>query len=211
MENHRNFTYGTVGYNGAFPNVLIGIARRDYVRLIKKEVIGILDLSLPISEHFFTRHVLRKGFQLDLYKHKNYKIPFMFATSSISRRDFTKHFTDVTAEFTINPGIYHEKYTVAFDLKYELIAFRYSKFAPNYVNNDGTKPKNKFSHPPYDAFKIGMIGGYNYNNMTFYLKTGYERNPFRLKNYLPGYILFGFGYKFGVKPFKHLKVEDTKN
>ncbi len=211
MGNHRNFTFGTVGYNGAFPNVLIGIARRDYIRVIKKEVIGILDLSLPISEHFFTRHVLRKGFQLDLYKHKSYKIPFMFATSSISRRDPNKHFTDITAEFTINPGIYHGKYTIAFDWKYELIAFRYSKFAPNYVNSDGVKPKNKFSHPPYDDFKIGVIGGYNIKNMTFYLKTGYERNPFRLKSYLPGYILVGFGYKFGEKPFKHLQVKETKN
>lgn len=62
IKDYRNLAYLSVGYNGAFPGVLIGIGKRDYVRLIKREVIGILDLSLHVSEHFFTRHVLRKGF-----------------------------------------------------------------------------------------------------------------------------------------------------
>ena len=210
IKDYRNLAYLSVGYNGAFPGVLIGIGKRDYVRLIKREVIGIFDLSLHVSEHFFTRHVLRKGFQMDLYSKNKYRIPFMFATSSISRGDFVKKITDITAEFTVNPGLYLDKYTLALDCKYELIAFRYTRYAPNFLNPDGTKPKNHYSTPPYDAFKIGIVTGLNFKRLTVSLKTGYEKNPFTIKNYLPGYIVMGIGFKFGTKPFEKEFKNKTK-
>src|ERR1700738_4728547 len=70
MADYRNFAYTTAGYNGYFANVTIGIARRDYSRLFKREIIGILDVSLPLSNHFFTRHSVKKGFQVFIYDNK---------------------------------------------------------------------------------------------------------------------------------------------
>ena len=202
MGDYRNLTYSSTGYNGSFANITIGIARRDYVRLIKKEIIGILDVSIPITHQFFTRHVIKKGLQIDLYKSKRLKIPFTLASSSIVRQNNLFKYHDVTSEFTINPGIYDEKFTLALDLKYELILFRHIKYSQEYRQEIDSKAVNHWTNPLFDVFKFGVVGGFNFKRWVVYMKTGYERNPFSFKKYIPGYIVVGFGFKFGTKPMK---------
>ncbi|HWY13037.1 MAG TPA: hypothetical protein VN026_17000 [Bacteroidia bacterium] len=204
MGDYRNLTYSSVGYNGSFGNVTFGIARRDYIRLIKKEIIGVLDISIPITHQSFTRRVIKKGLQIDLYKNKTFKIPFTFASSSIVRQNNFFKYHDITSEFTINPGIYNEKFTLAFDLKYELILFRYIKYSQQYRQGIDSKAVNHWTQPLFDVFKLGVIGGLNFKRWVVYMKTGYERNPFSFKKYIPGYIVFGFGFKFGTKPMKNI-------
>ena len=203
MGDYRNLTYSSAGYNGSFGNVTFGIARRDYIRVIKKEVIGILDVSIHITNQFFTRHVVKKGLQINLYKNKTFKIPFTFASSSIVRQNSLFKYHDVTSEFTLNPGIYNEKFTLAFDLKYELILFRYIKYSQQYRQNIDSNAVNHWTQPLFDVFKFGVVGGLNFKRWVVYMKTGYERNPFSFKKYIPGYIVLGFGFKFGTKPMKN--------
>ncbi len=210
MGDYRNLTYSSGGYNGSFGNVTFGIARRDYIRLIKKEIIGILDVSEPITNQFFTRRVVKKGLQIDLFKHKSFKIPFTLASSSIVRQNNFFKYHDITSEFTINPGIYDQRYTLAFDLKYELILFRYIKYSTQYKQEVDSKAANHWSQPLFDVFKLGVIGGLNYKRWVVYIKTGYERNPFSFKKYIPGYIVFGFGFKFGNKPMKKNKTKELQ-
>ena len=52
--------------------------------------------------------------------------------------------------------------------------------------------------------------GLNFKRLTVSLKTGYEKNPFTIKNYLPGYIVMGIGFKFGTKPFEKEFKNKTK-
>lgn len=202
MGDYRNLAYSSTGYNGSFGNVTFGIARRDYIRLIRKEVIGILDVSVPISDDFFTRHVIKKGLQVDLYKSKRFKIPFTLASSSIIRQNNFFKYHDITSEFTINPGIYDEKFILTLDLKYELILFRHIKYSQEYRQEVDSKAANHWTQPLFDVFKFGVVGGFNFKSWVVYMKTGYERNPFSFNKYIPGYILIGAGFKFGTKPMK---------
>lgn len=208
MGGYRNLAYVSSGFNANFENVTFGIARRDYVKLIKREVIGLLDASLPLSHNFFTRHAIRKGFQIDVYKKNNFKIPFMFASTSIVREDRYIKYHDVTAEFSITPGIYTQKYSLALDVRYELIAFRFKKYRSDYFVNDGKhsinpNEKKHWERPFYSIAKVGIMAGINLKHFVAYIKTGYERLPLDAKKFndvLPGYAVIGVGYKFGTRP-----------
>lgn len=202
MGDYRNLSYSSVGYNGSFENLTVGIARRDYIRLIKKEVIGILDVSLPITNQFFTKHVIKKGLQIELYKNEKFRVPFTLASSSIVRENTFFKYHDITSEITINPGMYAGRYTLALDLKYELILFRHVKYSQQYRQEVNSKAVNHWTSPLFDVFKFGVVGGLNFKRWVAYIKAGYERNPFSLKKNIPGYIVLGFGFKFGVKPIK---------
>lgn len=202
MGANRNLAYTSFGYNSAFENFTIGISRRDYFKRIKKEIIGFLDTSLPLSSQFFTRRSVRKGFQIDLYSKDSFRIPFIFASSSIVREDHFFKFHDFTAEFSILPGYYSKKYTFALDLRYELIVYRYKKYTSNYRREIDPQAKSHWEKPFYSIAKVGVVAGMSVNNWVFYLKTGYERNPITTNHYFPGYGLLGFGYKFGTRPLK---------
>ena len=201
MNDYRNLVYSSGGYSGGFSNITVGIARREYIRRIKKEVIGIVDISLPVSNQFFTKYFIKKGFQFDLYKNKDLRLPFTFASSSIERQNEFFKYHDITAEFTINPGIYKEKYTLALDCRYELIVFRHIKYSQQYKNDIDSKASNHWTRPLYDILKVGIIGGLNIKKLVVYIKTGYERNP-SVTNYIPGYIIVGIAFKCGTKPMK---------
>lgn len=202
MGSYRNLLYTSGGYNGAFSNITIGAARRDFFRLAKKEVIGILDISIPLSNRFFTKQVIKKGFQFDVCKYGYFRLPLTFASSSIIRHDSWVHYHDITAELTLNPGIYTARYTLALDCRSELIVFRRIKYSPLYKHDVNSKAVNHWSEPGFDIFKFGIIGGLNFRRLAVYVKTGYERNPMPLKNYIPGYIVAGLGFKCGTKPMK---------
>ena len=202
MGNFRNVAYTAFGYTGAFENNTIGVARRDYVKLLKKEVIGILDLSLPLTRQFFTRHALRKGFQLDLYQKNNMKIPFMFASTSIVRENKYVKYHDITAELGVAPGFYAPKYSLALDLRYEIILFRLTKYTPLYLQDINPEAKRHWEEPYYSIAKLGVMGAINLNRFVISIRTGYERNPTHNKKQVPLYINLGFGIKFGSKPFK---------
>ncbi len=203
MGSYRNIFQSSISYTGSFSNTTFGIARREYFKLIHREIIGILDVSFPVNNHFFTKHILKKGFQVDLVQKGNFRLPFTFASASIARKNDLFKFLDFTAEFNLNPGYYHKRFYVALDLKYEMIAFRYTKYSQEYRDKVDNKAHNHCNRPSYDAFKIGFISGINFNKWTIYIKTGYEKNPFTINNYIPGYLTFGGGYKFGQKPFKN--------
>lgn len=200
MGNYRNLAYTSAGYNGAFENTTIGIARRDYVRIIKHEVVGFLDVSLPITNRFFTRRSIRKGFQFDIYKKNDFRVPFIFASSSIFRENRYYKFHDVTAEFSFVPGFYSNKYSLALDIRYELIVFRRKAYRSDYLNEIDPGAKSHWEKPYYSIGKFGIMAGLNLKHCVIYIKSGYERNPVLTHNYIPGYLLFGLGYKFGTKP-----------
>ncbi len=211
MGKNRNLAYISSGFKDGYANATIGIARRDSIKFLKRELIGLLDVSLPLIQRaFVTKHSIRKGFQIDLYKKVEFRIPFMFASSSIIREDRYFKLHDVTAEFSLVPGFYRKKYTIALDLRYELIVFRLVKYTPEYYvddHNHNFDPNSKrhWEKPLFSIAKVGFVAGLNLKHCVFYLKSGYERNPFidfNFKSFLPGYAVLGFGYKFGTRPFK---------
>lgn len=202
MGDYRNMLYVSSGYNGSFTNITTGVGRRDYVKLLKREVIGVLDASFHVSDLFFTRHSIRKGLQLDLYHKDDFRLPFMFASTSIVRHDKYVKFHDITAEFSIEPGLYRDKYTIALDCRYEVIVFRFMKYSNLYRQDIDRNVHTHWEHPFFSIGKVGLFAGINLKRFTFYTRFGYERNPFVGSHYLPGYVLFGLGYKCGTKPFK---------
>jgi hypothetical protein len=219
MGQYRNLGYTSYGFNNDFENVTIGVARRDYIHKIKREIVGLLDVSLPLSDHFLTRHAVRKGFQIEAWKKNEYKIQFMFASSSVVREIPFYKWHDVTAEFSLVPGIYRPKYTIALDLRCEIIALRYRKCLSDSVKDADPTAKKRWDEPFYPVGKAGIMFGLNFKRMVFYVKTGYERkptpsNPLIISktlpayflNIIPAYFVFGFGYKFGTKPFSQPKT-----
>jgi hypothetical protein len=218
MGEYRNLAYTSAGFNNSFENVTIGIARRDYIKKIKREVIGVLDVSLPLSPNFFTRRSVRKGFQVDLWKKNDYKIPFMFASSSVAREDRYYKYHDATAEFSIAPGIFRKRYTLALDLRCEMIAIRYRHCINDSLSDADPRAQKHWTFPWYAIGKAGIVGGLNLDRFVMYIKMGYERKPINslnlnipkyipadVLNLVPAYLVIGFGYKFGTKPLEQPK------
>ena len=83
-EHHNQFFVGT-GYTESFANVTYGINHVRYFKILKRDVVGILDFRSPISNQYFTRFIFRKGFQLDVYKRRDFKIPIALITSSVRK------------------------------------------------------------------------------------------------------------------------------
>lgn len=204
MGDYRNLAYTDAGYSNGYPNITLSIARRDYFRLMKREIVGVLDVSLPLTtDRFLTKRSVRKGFQFDIYKKNDFRIPCMLASSSIFRENQYYKLHDVSAELGITPGIYRQKYTLALDFKYELIIFRFRKYTNYYLTQINPDAKSHWEHPFFNIAKVGFVAGLNFKRTIIYLKSGYERNPTANRNNLPVYALVGFGYKFGTRPIRY--------
>jgi hypothetical protein len=199
MYPYRNVTYINTGLNNAFANTTIGIARSEYLKCINKKIIGILDISLPVTDLFFTRRSIRKGLQLDLINKNDFKLPFLIASSSIFRRDDYLKIHDVTLETAFSPGIYKKHFFLALDLRYEIIFFRYYVYSKLYQSEKNSLPKNHWEEPNNSIAKIGLICGLDLKNYFLQFRCGYEKYPSVVHQLIPAYMVISGGLKFGSK------------
>lgn len=200
---YRNVTYVSAGVNNSFANTTIGIARVDYVKLVRKQVIGLLDISLPITNKYFTRRSVRKGFQFDIINKDNFRVPLLIASSSIFRESKFYKVHDVTLEVAFSPSFSKGKYYFALDLRYEFILFRHYKYSQLYLNEINPTAKSHWEQPNNSIGKAGIVCGVDLKKWFFQFKCGYEKYPSAIHQLIPAYVVLGGGFKFGSKSMKN--------
>src|ERR1041385_9232218 len=197
MYPYRNVTYINSGLNNGFANTTIGIARTEYIKCIDKKIIGILDISLPVTDMFFTRRLIRKGLQLELINKNNFKLPFLIASSSIFRRDEYLKIHDVTLETALSPGIYRKNFFFALDLRYEIIFLRHFAYSQLYLSESNSTAKKHWEEPYNNIAKIGLIVGLDQKKYFLQFRCGYEKYPSVVQQLIPAYLVISGGLKFG--------------
>lgn len=200
---YRNVSYIHTGMDNGFANTTLGIARIDKFRFSKRKIIGLLDISLPISNRFFTRRSVRKGFQIDLMNNNYFRLPLCVASSSIFRKNRYFRVHDLTLELALSPGIYKQKYYIALDVRYEIILFRHYHYSQTYLSEINPSAKNHWEQPNKGIGKYGIVCGVDFKRYYLQFKCGYEKYPSTIDQLFPAYGVVGAGFKFGTKPMKN--------
>ena len=121
LGEHHNQLFVGSGYTQSFANITYGINHVRYFKFLKRDVVGILDFTSPISNQYFTRFIFRKGFQLDVYKRRDFKIPIALVTSSVRKQFHLFSFHNIITDLYILPGVYRPKYTIAAELSVQFL------------------------------------------------------------------------------------------
>ncbi len=194
---HHNQVFFGVGYTQSFGNVSYGINHSRYFKRLKRTITGILDFSSPLSPQYYTRFILRKGFQLNVYQKNNFHVPFAFITSSVRRHLIQFNFHDIISDFYIMPGWYTKNYTLAADFSLMVLWLHRTHFNDAYY---------KQTHIPFDPNKFnhfnacaGLVFGYHTNHITYLLKGGYQQVTEWEAHKSPLYIFGMVGYNFNFK------------
>ncbi len=184
----------------------IGIARRE--KIFKKEIIGFIAFEIPYSQALFFKHSIKKGFQFNLFHKDKWRIPFVFTSSSNVGKTAEFKFHDIVIEFNVCPGIYTEKYTLAFDVKFGFVPFRHIHYTDKFQHeNPGSH--SHWEETVYHGAGLGLIAGVNFKRFGFYLRSGYKKNIAGIVyNENSFYALAGLGFRFGTKPMDKVKAED---
>lgn len=169
-EQHNQIFMGA-GYSDSFSNIHYGINHVHYLKIIKRDLIGILDFSTPLSHKYFTRFIFRKGFQLDLYKKKDFKLPISIITSSVKKHLYLFSFHDIVTDFSLMPGKYTGKYSIAAEVSIKYIWFRKAHLTPeyyqqSYINSNIGRHKVNVS--------AGLILAYNIKRFSFIYRIGFQ-------------------------------------
>ena len=198
LGEYRNQFFINSGYYLSFPNYSIGWIHNERIKFLKRDVAGILDVSFPLSQTFYTKFVFRKGFQTNIWADSIYRIPIAVIGSSdkIVSNLFRIH--NFVTDFFLNPGIYKRRYTIALDIDYKVIWF-------SHLKETGTPVPGA---PPTQLDKIrtkfagGMAFGLNSKRFTYLLRGGYQQTADREKNAHPYYIILQVGYNCNLKKRK---------
>ena len=200
-EHHNQFFIGS-GYTESFGNLTYGINHKRYFKRLKKQIVGILDFTSPLSEHYFTRFIFRKGFQLDLYEKNNFKLPMAIVTSSVKKKLYFFGFHDIFTDLYLLPGIYRQKFTVAADLSCKFILLH--KVHHDHPNSD---PNQKVHRENISA---GIILARNFNRFSFIFRGGFQQISDWEFTKAPFYAIGCVAYKLNFKKPKHLVLAPSK-
>ncbi len=197
LDRHHNQVFLGVGYTQSFGNISYGINHSRYFKRLKKTITGILDFSSPISPQYYTRFILRKGFQLSVYQKNNFQVPIACITSSVRRHLIQFNFHDIITDFYAMPGWYTKKYTLAADLSLMVLWLHRTHFNDAYYRQTHIPlDPNKFNH--FNAC-AGLVVGYHTKHITYLLKGGYQQVTEWEFNKSPLYIFGMIGYNFNFK------------
>lgn len=214
-EYHNQIFVGPA-YTQSFANITYGINHWRYFKIIKREVVGILDFSSPISPQYYTRFVFRKGFQLDVYKKKDFRLPIAFVGSSVHKNLHLISLHDIITDLYFLPGLYRKKYTIAGELNLKVLWLQNAHIDPEYYRQaEGTNPppdpKNNRLH-----LSVGFALSYNLKRFSLLFRGGYQqvtdveftKAPF----YAIGSLCFHFNFKKHKEetPVKHKEETPTK-
>ena len=200
LNHYHNQVFFGPGYTLSFINISYGWQHTKYFKRFKKHITSILDFSTPLSLTTYTRWVIRKGFQMDVYKNEDFEIPVAIISSSARKHYKIFDFHDMVTDFYVCPGVYNENYTIAADLNLNVIWFRNTHFdeksftevVPTGLQKDW---RARFRLNP----AIGIALGRNTERMTFLLRGGYQRpQEWEVYRY-PFYASFVAGIKFNFK------------
>ncbi len=174
-ENSHNQLFIGTGYSNSFGNITFGINHKKYFRVIKKNIVGILDFSLPVSDMSYTRFVFRKGFQIEIFHKENFKIPFSIISSSVHKELIFLKFNDFVTDFHVMPGIYSKKFTLALDLSLKILWRHKAHYTYDYFNlSEIDRAKTAKKIDPF-CFNAGIIFAYNFHRLNFIVLAGYQQ------------------------------------
>ncbi|MGZ4038716.1 MAG: hypothetical protein ACXVPQ_12875, partial [Bacteroidia bacterium] len=166
MGDYHNQVFAGPAYTQSFGNISYGFNHWRYFKIIKREVVGILDFSSPVSAKYYTRFVFRKGFQLDVYKKKDLKFPIAIVTSSVRKHLHLFNLHDIITDFYFLPGIYHKKYTLAGEFNLKVLWRQKALYNADYYQQaDVTPPPN--ANANRINVSIGVVLAYNLKRFTF--------------------------------------------
>ena len=172
LGNYHNQFFVGAGYSESFSNISYGINHTRYFKCFKRDIVGILDFSSPLSYKCYTRFVFRKGFQFDIYKKNNFKLPMAIISSSVSKHLYLFNFHDIVTNVCLMPGIYTENFTLAADVAANFLLMQKTHYKDAY---------NKENTPKVDArtervsISAGIILAYNLQRFSIIFKGGFQQ------------------------------------
>lgn len=193
---YRNQLFLNSGYYLSFANYSLGWIHKEHIKLIKRDVMSILDFSFPISNNFYTRFVFRKGLQTNIWQDSTWRIPIAILGSS------DKVITDIfrvhnfVTDLFLNPGIYKRGYTLALDLDYKVIWISHIKK----TTPDGSSSLEK--RPVHSKVALGLALGINYKRFTYLLRTGYQQTADLESHPYNFYAILQLGFNCNFKKDK---------
>ncbi len=202
-EQHNQFFVGA-GYYNSFSNITYGFNHTRYFKVIKRDVTGILDFSSPLAKQYYTRFVFRKGFQIDAYKHNNFKIPVAIVTSSIKKKLAIFSLHDIVTNINILPGIYTTKYSIAGDVSANFLLFRKTHVKNSLIIRERLNPSTKHHRLNVSA---GIVAAYNLKHFSFLATLGVQQISLIEIHQQPFYAEGIVAYKLNFKKHKAPEVK----
>jgi hypothetical protein len=196
LGNHHNQFFVGAGYSESFVNTSYGINHTRYFKCFKRDIIGILDFSSPLSYKCYTRFIFRKGFQFDVYKKNNFKLPIAIISSSVSKHLYLFNFHDIITNLCLMPGIYTEKFTLAADVAANFLLMQKTHFKDAYNKEGVTKVDAKTERVNISA---GIILAYNIHHFSFIFKGGFQQVTHWEWNKTPIYAVGILAFKLNFK------------
>jgi hypothetical protein len=189
LGEHHNQLFVGSGYTESFANITYGINHTRYFKRLKRDIVGILDFTSPISNHYFTRFIFRKGFQLDAYKRKNFRIPVALITSSVKKQFYLFAFHDIITDLYILPGIYTPKYTIAADISFQFLV----RHKVNHHDQASSDSNMKLHRTNVSA---GIVLVRNVKRFSFIFRGGFQQISYFEFTKAPIYAIGSLAYKF---------------
>ncbi len=201
LGNYHNQFFVGAGYSESFLNTSYGINHTRYFKCFKRDIVGILDFSSPLSYKCYTRFVFRKGFQFDIYTKNNFKLPIAIISSSVSKHLNLFNFHTIVTNVCLMPGIYAEKFTLAADIAADFLLFQKTHLKDAYYK-ESVKPNTKTERVNISA---GIILAYNIQRFSFIFKGGFQQLTRWEWDKKPLYAFGALGFNLNFK--KHLESQ----
>jgi len=192
---HNQFYIGS-GYSDSFFNTTYGINHTRYFKRLKRDISGILDFSSPLCFKYYTRYIFRKGFQFDIYKKNNFKLPIAIISSSVKKRLPLFNFHDIITNISFLPGIYKGRYTFAGDISLNFLWFYRIHYNDEWYKQGGTKPN---INSEKINVSVGVILAYNLKRFSFIFKGGFQQRSNWEFIKKPFYAVGIFAYKLNFR------------
>jgi hypothetical protein len=195
-EHHNQFFVGS-GYSESFVNITYGLNHTRYFKKLKRNIDGIISFSSPLNAKYYTRFVFRKGFQFDIFKKNNFRLPIAIISSSVKKHLSLFDFHEIITEICLLPGIYTDKYTIAADLSANFLWHNKVHYNPDYYKDNSTvNPNTNYQKL---NIKAGIVLAYNVKRFSFILKGGFQQintwEFIKMPFYATGILAFKLNFK----------------
>ncbi|HXU25872.1 MAG TPA: hypothetical protein VN698_01480 [Bacteroidia bacterium] len=171
-EHHNQFFVGS-GYSESFANITYGLNHTRYFKKLKRNIDGIIDFSSPLNAKYYTRFVFRKGFQFDVFKKNNFRLPLAIISSTVRKHLSLFDFHEIITEVCVLPGIYTNKFTVAADVAVDFLWFNKVHYNAAYYK-DSINVKPNTNHQKVNV-RAGVVLAYNFKRFSFIFKGGFQQ------------------------------------
>lgn len=201
-QKHNQFFVGS-GYSNSFINLDYGLNHSRYFKRLKRDVIGILDFSTPLSYNCYTRFVFRKGFQFNIFQKNNFCLPMAIISSTVKKHLSLFNLHDIVTGVYLLPGIYTDKYTIAADLSVNFLVYNKVHF-----NSEAPPPPNNqrpFIKPEKVNISLGIVVAYNLQRFSFIAKGGFQQISNWEYDRIPFYAIGILAYKLNFR--KHVEQQ----